>query len=153
MSLSRLSVASNCICNPVSMLSRRITFRWFQRSRTVCSGSSENTSTTNLSGGYGMDSGSFFGGIERISPGSRHTKTTRPTFVRCRLRALGNLSKGRVPLLTETGLTGQDLRGGSTPTRLQAAENKTLAYLLDCISLFKAQVQHSSCISTLLGIR
>src|SRR6478736_1400745 len=66
MSHKRLSVASSCICKPVSMLMRRITFTSSQRFWMVSERSSENTSTTNLSGGDeagSADSGESIGNI------------------------------------------------------------------------------------------
>src|SRR5689334_12284797 len=66
MSHKRLSVASSCICKPVSMLMRRITFTFSQRFWMVSERSSENTSTTNLSGGDeegSADSGASIGNI------------------------------------------------------------------------------------------
>ena len=66
MSHKRLSVASSCICKPVSMLMRRITFTSSHRFWMVSERSSENTSTTNLSGGDeagSADSGESIGNI------------------------------------------------------------------------------------------
>src|SRR5690349_23303471 len=51
-SQSRLRVAWNCIGSPASMLKRSTTLISRQRCWTVVSDSSENTSTTNISGGH-----------------------------------------------------------------------------------------------------
>src|SRR5215467_6041545 len=63
---SRLSVASSCICKPVSMLMRRTTFTSSHRFWIISGRSSENTSTTNRSGGDepgSTDSGDGIGNV------------------------------------------------------------------------------------------
>src|SRR5882724_4723241 len=92
-SQSRLSVASSCICRPVSILMRRMTFTSSQRLWMVSGRSSENTSTTNRSGGDEPRSAGSGDGIGNIFLGELMAARPIQPLVRCRATHWGNLRK------------------------------------------------------------
>src|SRR5437763_3032773 len=81
MSHIMFNVASSCICKPVSMLRRRMTFRCAQRFCIVSWLNSEKTCTTNRSGGQEAGCGTSWADMGELSSASKGIKdTTRSNY-------------------------------------------------------------------------
>src|SRR5579864_6691913 len=97
MSHIRFRVASSCMCMPVSMLRRRITFKCCHRPWTVCWLSSDKTSTTKRSGDEEAGFGACEASIGECYVDPKHAiLVTSPSSVcmRCCFLHEGNSPKG-----------------------------------------------------------